>query len=170
MQKHIAYKSLVFGGFAILVAGLVAFITLGQTSKWVGHTDLEVRFVVTDATTGKPIPNAIIHIHTEPGGFCNDPPQPEFTITTDEIGHAKQLATNCMCFGSKGRFEDTFASRLPMWSYHATATHYSTTNAAYLDRIENAKQVKRGDLFATLAVSIRLRKEAAEPSHAAEWR
>jgi hypothetical protein len=85
----------------------------------------------------------------------------EFTITTDENGQAIQLVKNCMCFGSKGAFEGTFASHLPQWSFRATADGYAPTDAAYLDVPENARQVQRGSPFATLSVPIRLRKSAA---------
>jgi hypothetical protein len=161
MRILAARKSLVFGSAAILVVGFVAFIVFGQTMKWVGHTDLEVRFIVTDAETGRLIRNATIHIRAESGGFCDDSPQREFTIATDENGEAKQFATNCMCFGSKGAFEDTFASHLPQWSFHATASGYSETDPANLNVSENSRQVQRGDPFATLNVLIRLRKDAA---------
>ena len=170
MNKRTANRLLVFASAAILVAGIVAFFVLGQTTKWVGHTDLEVRFVVTDDKTGQPIPNATVQIRAEPGGFCDDLPQVDFAMTTDKNGHATQLARNCMCFGSRGSFEDTFASHLPHWSFHATATGYSATEPAYLDVIDNVRQVQRGETFATLSVPIRLRNEAAEPGHAAEWR
>lgn len=158
MRIPTTHKSLVFSSAAILVGGLVAFCAFGQTMKWVGHTDLEVRFIVTDAVTDRPIRNATIYIRAESGGFCDDPLQLEFTIATDENGEAKQLATNCMCFGSKGTFEDTFASHLPQWSFHATAAGYSKTDPAYLNVSEYSRQVQRGDPFATLLVPIGLQK------------
>lgn len=158
MRKRTGYRSLLFASAAILVVGLVAFFALGPTINWVGHTDIEVRFVITDAETGQPIPNAMVHICAEAGAFCDDPQQLEFTITADKDGHASQLATNCMCFGSKGTFKDTFASRLPKWSFHATATGYSAAEPAYLDVAKNARQVQRGDPFATLSVPIRMQK------------
>src|SRR5690606_19422200 len=133
-----------------------------QTIKWVGHTDIEVRFVVADDDTGQPIPNATIQIRSEPGGFCDDPPQQNFAITTDANGHATELATNCMCFGSRGVLEDTFASHLPQWWIHATAIGYSASEPIYLDVSDNVRQIQRGEPFATLSVSIRLRAAAAE--------
>lgn len=162
MQKRTAYSSLFLASVAILAVGLVAFFALGQTVKWVGRTDVEVRFVVTDAQTGQPIPNAVIYIRAEPGGFCDDPPVPKFAITTDRNGHATQVATHCMCFGSKGAFEDTFASHLPPWWFHVTSTGYSATEPTYLDAADDARQVQRGEPFATITVPIRLRKDAAK--------
>jgi hypothetical protein len=155
MQQRTAYKSLAFSAAALLI---VAFIAFGRTIKWVGHTDLDVRFLVTDADTDQSIPNATIHIRAEPGGFCDDPSQPAFTITTDENGHANHLCSNCMCFGSKGIFEDTFGMHLPSWWLHATATGYSATKPAFLNVPENTRQVQPGNRIATLSVPIRLRK------------
>ena len=160
MQKGTAYKPLLFAAAGIFVVALVAFFAFWQTIKWVGHTDLEVCFVVTDSETGQPIPNAAVHISAEPGGFCDDATQSEFTITTDQSGHAKHIATNCMCFGSKSTFEDTFGSHLPRWSFHATATGYFATGQGYLGVHENANRVQRGDPFATLSIQIRLQKNA----------
>ena len=84
MQKRTAYRSLVFTSAAIIVVGLAVFLALGQTIKWVGRTDLEVRFVVTDSKTDQPIPNATIHIRAEAGGFCDDPPTRDFVPQTIE--------------------------------------------------------------------------------------
>ena len=154
----------------MLVVGLVAFFAFSQTIKWVGHTDIELGFVITDANTGQPIPDATIHFRTELGGFCDERPQKNFEITTDEHGRATELAKNCMCFGSKGILEDTFGSHLPNWWIHVTATGYSTTEPTYLDNAENARRVQRCEAFATLLVPIRLRTEAAEPSDAPKSR
>jgi hypothetical protein len=149
-------------GFAVLlVIGLVALFTFGQTSKWVGHTDLEIRFVVTESETGRPIHNASLHVRTEPSGLCDDLPAREFTLTTDESGEVSQVVKNCMCFGSHGAFEDTFVSHLPQWTFRATASGYSSTAVEYLDDPKNVRQVKRGKPFATLSVPIGLRKSGA---------
>ncbi len=150
--------SLVFGGAALLVLGVVALIPFGQSAKWVGHTDLQVRFVVSDATTEQPVPQAIVHIRAEAGGLCDDGGERKFTITTDENGHATHLCKGCMCFGSKSIFEDTFAVHLPHWWFHATAAGYSGTDPRFLDASKNAPQVQRSKGLATITVPIRLRK------------
>src|SRR6478752_8971501 len=125
MRKGKFHKSLAFGGAALLVVGMVALFAIGQTAKWVGHTDLEVRFDVIDANTGQPIPNVTVHVHAEPGGFCADGDAQEFTIRADEHGHAMHLCKSCMCCGSSGLFENSFAVYLPFWTFHVTATGYS---------------------------------------------
>ncbi len=159
MEKPATQRLVVLALAAIVVASL-AYFASDHSLKWVGHTDLEVTFVVSDATTGQPIPHATIHIRAEPGGFCADPFHPEFSITTDKHGHARQLSTSCLCFGSKGRFQDTFGSHLPRWSYHATADGYEATDRADLDVPENERRVQRGVSFATVSVSIQLRKSS----------
>jgi hypothetical protein len=40
--------------------------------KWVGGTDLEVEFVVTDVESGDPIPEARIEVHSEGEFFAED--------------------------------------------------------------------------------------------------
>jgi hypothetical protein len=126
----------------------------------VGHTDLEVRFDVIDANTGQPIPNATVHVYAEPGGFCADSGAQEFTITADEHGHAMHLYKSCMCCGSNGLFEDTFAVYLPFWWFRATAADYSDTSADYLDAPKFRQEVRRGKPAATIALPIPLRKIA----------
>jgi hypothetical protein len=160
MRKRKFYKSLAFGGAALLVVALVALLTAGQTAKWVGHTDLEVRFDVIDANSGQPIPNATVHVHAEPGGLCADSDAQEFTIASDEHGHAMRLCKSCMCCGSRGLLEDTFAVYLPFWWFHATAAGYSDASADYLDVPKFRQQVRRGNPSATIAIPIPLRKHA----------
>lgn len=160
MQRRTACKLFAFGFAVMLVGGFIALFAFGQSKKWVGHTDLEVRFIVTDAETGRPVAHATIHIRAESGGFCDDPQSAKFTIKTDKNGHAKRLATNCECFGSRGTFEDTFGSHVPPWSFHASAAGYSATIPADLDVRKHARRVQRGGPFATLSVPIRLRRIA----------
>lgn len=145
-----------------VVLGIVAALPpLAQSIKWVGHTDLDVRFVVIDTDTGQAIPNATIHVRAEPGGFCEDTESREFTITTDANGHAMHHCKNCMCFGSESAFEDTFAVHLPWWRFHVTAVGYMDTAPQYLDVPKIRRQVQRGKPSATLEVPISLRKSAA---------
>jgi hypothetical protein len=164
MRILASMKQLVIGSAALLAVGFILLLILGRTVTWVGHTDLEVCFVVTDADTGQPIPEAIVHIRAEPSGFCDDTAESQFTITPDSNGRAKYVCTNCMCFGSKGLLEDTYAVHLPWWWFHATASQYSATAPAYLDVPENVKRVQRGAPFATITVPIRLPRKTAERS------
>lgn len=150
------WKLSAIGVPVLLGTGIVAL--LGATTKWVGHTDLEIRFVVTDVDSGRPVPNASVQVRTESSGRCDNLPAREFTLTTDENGQAWQAVKGCTCYGSEGAFENTFVSYLPQWSFRVTANNYSSAEVASLELTENARQVTRGPPFATLCVPIRLRK------------
>jgi len=143
-----------------LVAGLLVAWRVTKLIHWVGKTDLQVSFVVTDAQTGQPIPQATIHIRVEPGGFCDDRGPREFTITTNDKGHAKHLCTNCMSFGSNGIFRDTFGIHLPWWWFHTTAAGYFDSDPAYLDTLDNARPVRSRQSFAIVTIPIQLQNTA----------
>ena len=132
---------------------------IAQCQKWVGTTDLEVSFIVTDATTGQPIPNAIVQIRSEAGGFSDDRESRDFMIAADSRGYAKRVCTNCMSFGSRSFFEDTFGVHLPWWWVSAKAIGYSDSEPEYIDVRENQKEVQRGKSFATIAIPLRLKKD-----------
>lgn len=162
MGGNVRYKWLAIA--AVIVICVVALLPCAMTAKWVGHTDLQVFFVLTDADTGQPIPKAIVHVRAEPGGFCEETDTREFTITTDDNGHASHLCKSCMCFGSRGVLEDTFAAHLPPWWYHVSADGYASTEPEFLDDWKHARQVQRGKPFATIAVPIRLQKTTGTQS------
>lgn len=144
--------------FGLACAGIPAFLTLAHTAKWVGSTDVAIQFVVIDTETGEAIPNAVIEVNAEQGGFCEDPGVPEFTFQADESGTVTHLSKRCMCFGSKSVFEDTFVSYLPPWRYRASAPGYVASDFEFLEAWENSKNVRRGKPYATLSLRIRLRK------------
>lgn len=144
---------------AIAIALLIPFV---QSAKWVGHTHLEVCFLVVDAETDRPIPNATVHIRAERGGFCEDRQPRQFTLTTDASGFAKHMCQSCMCFGSQGIVEDTYAVHLPWWWFHATADGYSGTAPTHLASPDYQGLVQRGRPFATIVVPIGLRRIATE--------
>ncbi len=147
MRARAIYKWLAFSGAAFFIVGIVLLFTVGQAITWVGHTDLEVRFVVTDANSGQPIPNATVHVRAEPGGFCENSDPKEFELTTDENGHATHLCKNCMCFGSNSLFEDTFAVHLPWWWFRVMADGYAGTDPEYLDMPQNLRQSSAPRVF-----------------------
>jgi hypothetical protein len=142
-----------------VVLGIVAALPpLAHSIKWVGRTDLEVQFVIIDASTGQPVPNANVFVRAEPGTLYESNDSREFTITTNNIGQAKHLCRNRRSWGSESAFEDTFAVELPSWWFHVTATGYVDTAPAYLDALENRRAVKRGTSIATIEVRIPLQK------------
>jgi hypothetical protein len=153
-------KSKLFWILVTVVVACIAFIPLLQSRKWVGHTDLDIRFDVTDGVTGAAIKDAIVQVRAERGGFCEDREERQFDLATDDCGHAQYLCKNCMCFGSRGLFEDTFAIHLPWWWFQVTAPGYVSTKSAYLDVPERVREVKRGDTRATLNIEIALQRKS----------
>jgi hypothetical protein len=147
---------------AILIALGLLLIPAMQTVAWVGHTNLEVEFVVTDADTGQPIKGATIHVQAEEGGFCEEREKQQFSLVTNEEGTAKRLCKHCMCFGTSGWNIDTFAVHLPWWFYRVTAESYAPTELTELDVPENVHQVQRTKPAAKLVVPISLVKKAAK--------
>jgi hypothetical protein len=161
MGKRTFVHRLAFVGAAVVVLCAIVLLTVGQSMAWVGHTDLEVRFVVVDAKSNQPIPNAVVHFRVEPDGFCADCDTTEFKITTDANGQASHTCKNCMCFGTKGLFEDTFAVHLPSWWFHVAAEGYSETAPEYLDVPKYSHQVRRSERSATILVPMSLQSNAA---------
>ncbi|CAN5356349.1 hypothetical protein BH11PLA2_BH11PLA2_19910 [soil metagenome] len=149
-----------------LVAGLFAvvlvFLTMATVQKvrWVGHTDLEVEFVVTDATTGVPVPKAEIDIHSE-GGFYEERELRDFKLVAGQDGRVSYLCRNSMCFGTSGHFTDTFAVHLPWWSFRVIADGYEPGDLTELDELEYRQQARRDDPGkAKLLVPVTLRKKS----------
>jgi len=132
----------------------------GNSVKWVGHTDLVVRFVVVDAESAEPISGATVVIQNE-GGFCGKRDPREFTIVTDANGIAQHVCKSCMCFGSRSAFEDTYFVHLPWWDYHAASEGYLDSKTEFLDLPVNMQQVQRHAESASISVTIRLQKDSA---------
>jgi len=159
-------KLLLIGVAEIALIALIAIApSLLTVQKWVGRTDIEVSFVVTDAETGQSISDATIHVRANRGGFCEDQEARNFTLLTDAQGVGRVVCKQCMCFGSRGTFEDTFASHLPPWLYHATAAGYADGEPAWLEVEENVARLRRGSPFATISTVIQLRRNTSEDSN-----
>jgi len=114
------------------------------TIHWVGSTDLEVTFVVADASTGKPIPNARVEIQSE-GGLYEERDRQEFVLVAAADGIARKECRSSMCFGTQSRlrFTDTFVVHLPSWRYRVVAQGFQSAEWADLDVLEFRRQVKR---------------------------
>lgn len=134
-----------------------------QTIQWVGHTNLEIDFAVTDATTGSPIRGARVEVQSE-GGFYEENFKQDFVLTTDVGGNARRECRQSMCFGTESglRFTDTFAVHLPYWRYRVVADGYEPIEWADLDVLELRRQVRRdGPGKAKLVVPVSLHRRAA---------
>jgi hypothetical protein len=146
-----------------LLVGLLLFLVFstGKKTVWVGFTDLEVEFVVTDADNGKPIDGATIFISAESGGYCEEQDKKQFQLTTQSDGIAKRLCKQCMCFGTVGWNVDTFMVHLPKWHFFAATRGYRQSEWEYFDTINTTKyssQVRRGNGSAQMMVCIEMRK------------
>jgi hypothetical protein len=128
-----------------------------QTVRWVGSTDLEVEFVVVNATTGVPVPGATIDVHSEGGIYEERQPQ-DFALVTGPDGRAMRLCQGCQCFGTSGWNIDTYVVHLPWWHYRVSARGYCPTELTELDVPANVRKVRRGKPAAKLLVEVPLRK------------
>jgi hypothetical protein len=136
----------------ILIFGAVRLLTV---VSWVGHCDIDIGFVVVDANTGSPIPNATIHIRADGHGFCKDREPSVFMLDCDANGYASQM-DKCMCFGTSRLFSNSFGMHLPHWWYSASAPGFTDSEQAFLDDGENNRRVKRGKPAASLSVTVPL--------------
>jgi hypothetical protein len=147
-------------GIVFALSCALALFACGSVTAWVGHKDLQVQFLVTDANSGAPVPNATIHIRAEAGGFCSDRDPMQFTVATDSKGIATRTIKQCMCFGKQGMFQDSFGMHLPLWWCHASAEGFTPSEPISLEAPEYARRVKRLRLNAELTVELQLRKAA----------
>lgn len=145
----------------LFVAVALISLSVEQRIHWVGSTDLEIEFMVTDAATNEPIPEATIQIHSE-GGLYAERGRQDFVLITGEAGQARRLCKDCMCFGTSGRNIHTFFVHLPEWYYHVIARGYAPSEVTELDIPENVGRVQRDKPAARLIIPIRLRKHRAE--------
>jgi hypothetical protein len=142
----------------LLIVLLVMCLPLVQTVHWVGHTQLEVEFVVTEAGGGQPVEGATITIRTEEGGFCRWERGKKLVLVTDADGRAKKRCT-CMCFGSSGWRTNTFGIHLPDWWVAVAAPGFRSSQETPLGVIVGYPfDVRRGEGCAYLMVALELHK------------
>lgn len=136
-----------------------------RTIYWVGHTDLEVEFVVTDAANGSPIPQARIEVYSEGDSYSEDSER-EFALATGQDGRVIKECLSSMCSGKESglRFTDTFAVHLPGWTFRGVAEGYEPGEWRGLATRESVRQVQRVDSDkAKLVVPVSLRRAFPVP-------
>jgi hypothetical protein len=82
----------------LVVAGIVAllcFIASTGTTFALGSRNLEMLFVVTDAETGEPIPNASIDLLMEAGAWNKE--EGVVQLVTDDEGRVRHVHENNSC-------------------------------------------------------------------------
>lgn len=148
----------------VLVIVAAAVVLAVPTKIWVGSTDLEVEFVVTERLSGDPVPNAVIEIHSE-GGFYAEREPRDFKLTTDSDGVATYVCKENMCSGSKGLFIDTFSVPSPEWTVQVAAKGYEPTDSEPIQTLQSPRMAKRtGVRKSKLTVPIALVRASARPS------
>ena len=119
-----------FFGLAVWV------IDQSETALWVGAIELNVNFIITDASSGDPIPKARINIFNE-GGFydgADEDREKPFDIRTDADGIGARLLRNNRCTGrqSRLRFTDSRRAYWPVWNLRVFADGYETSEWIHL--------------------------------------
>jgi hypothetical protein len=154
----------------LIALGLIPLFVWGydrfQMIYWVGSTDLEVEFAVTEAGSGKPIPGARIDVQSE-GSFYEERDTQVFVLHADASGMARKECRQSMCFGTQSnlRFTDTFVVHLPWWLFQVSADGYLTNEWVNLNEWEYAQQVQRAAPGkAKLVVRVSLQKRPTERS------
>jgi hypothetical protein len=160
------WKSLVIGGIALPL--FVWGCDRVQMMHWVGSTDLEVEFAITDAATGAQIPDARVEIKQAKGGFYEDRDEKEFVLASGSDGLASRGGRESMCFGTRSGlgFTDTFVVHLPYWRFRVVAGGYESGEWTELDVPQYIRQARRaGPGKAKLVVPVSLHKNRAEPPY-----
>lgn len=115
-----------------------------QMIDWVGRTDLEVVFMLTEVGSRTPIPGARVEVQSE-GGFYEERDPQEFILAADADGVAHKECRHRMCFGTRSGlgFTDTFGVHLPWWRFRASAPGFEPSAWADLDVGEYQRRAHR---------------------------
>lgn len=151
-------------GIVIVVVALTtAAIVIDQTGvvHAVGKTDLEIEFLVTDESSGSPIPSAHLEVQTEDDSLSV---MHEVIVDeqTDIHGVVSRLQTGAGCCWRRSTLglRDAFSVDVPMWRYRVSADGYEETDWFYLSLEADQKQhlhwVESGK--SKLVVPVELRK------------
>lgn len=115
-----------------------------QTIRWVGSTDLDVVFAVTDVSNGSPVPGARVEVQSE-GGLYAEPDKQQFVLVAGADGVARKECQQSMCFGTQSGlgFTNTFVVHLPWWRFRVVADGFKSGEWIDLDVPEYIRQVQR---------------------------
>jgi hypothetical protein len=138
----------------------------GQMIDWIGDTDLEMDFLVTDADSGQPLPDARIQVRCEMGfyqGSDEDREKP-FELQTDPAGKAHRLCRHNWCIGRQSglRITDTYHVYIPYWFVRVLADGYQTSAWVEVPEEYRGKVQHERRQRDRLTVRISLKKAAAE--------
>jgi hypothetical protein len=151
----------------LLVLGLIPLLVLGwdrvQMICWVGHTDLEIEFVVVDGDSDQPVPGARIDLYSVGRSYDYQDGE-QFHLLADAVGVARKECLGTMCSGTQSglRFTDTYVVHLPCWLFRVSAQGFEQTEWVELDTCEYYRQAQRvGPCKARLVVQVALRRSRA---------
>jgi hypothetical protein len=166
MARRWRWLLLIVGGILFLVWGCDRLLTI----YWVGSTELEIEFSITEASTETPVSAARVEVQSG-GGFYEERETQEFVLVANSVGEARKVCRNCMCFGAQSglRFTETFAVRLPWWRFRVIAKDYEPSAWTDLDAMEFRRLVQRlGPDKAKLIVRMSLFKGHGEAKASAD--
>ncbi len=120
------------------------------TEGWVGDTDLEVDFVVTDEATGQPVEGAAIVVQSDEGKG--------FSLATDRNGLAHRICLQSMYMGQRsGIFRtETFVVDLPWSNVQVSASGYATSQLDFPQIVAYQSQATRLRAGSTLTIRVPL--------------
>jgi hypothetical protein len=150
-------------GLALLIALPILLYDRGIITLGVGATNLDIRFVVTDAASGLPIPDAQIDVRSsDAGAYEGAEHDKEFHLTTDVAGVAERRLKNVTFTSAQSRlrFTDEGHVRVPAWSVRVHAAGFQSSASFVLEE-EFGKDVKHiGPGENQLVVPVSLRRLA----------
>jgi hypothetical protein len=147
----------ILGGSLAFLFLVAIFLPPRRSIAWVGSTDLDVEFVISDADTGRPIAGAAVDIEQEEGGFCSDKDAKQFRLVTGPDGTATHRL-GCMSFGITSTWKDSFSVHLPHWTFVVSADGYRPSEPVELDQPLYERQVERRQGSARLRVPVTIKQ------------
>ena len=130
MKSRRITTGLVVAGIALILC-LICLIPYSQKIYALGSQNLEMVFVVTDAETGEPIPNASIDLLMEAGAWNKE--VGVVHLVTDDKGTVRHVHENNSCEDVIRPFRKTVTLIDLTWaSVNVSATGYSPVEQMWL--------------------------------------
>lgn len=142
----------------VSVVGVFGF--LFPTVAWVGRTDLEIEFLITDSISGKAVSNARVDLGS-PRELPEESQPDQPSLITDDDGRARTICRNCVCSGRRNRLLqlDTFVIDLPAWQFQVIADGFEHSKRIELDVAHYVQRVVRSQkVGAKLVVPVSLHR------------
>lgn len=114
----------------LLPVGIALLLLLVDRSMhvfWVGRRNVSFRWLIVDATTGRPIGQALIEIFDQDG----DHQVPLKTLTTNGHGQV-EVVERCTASGTGSPLRRTGHVRLPFWDFRVSRSGYKTSTLTSL--------------------------------------